>query len=131
MHAAIDSTTAPVRMHIDALDPPEARVTPITPFIDHQELADDDLQGPLREFGNEVEASSGRFEHCQSPTSKPLPIQGAAFRFHGHGCAKVHELVHVVRTSEAHDELIESGHRGDLGLCAISWLRYAQSPQPA
>ena len=63
MQAAIHSPAAPLRINIDALDPPELGISPIAPFIRDQTLSDHHQRRPM--FRDIEHASLGLIEDSQ------------------------------------------------------------------
>ena len=94
-------------MHVQALDPPEGRVPPVTPFVGDQKLADHPRRGLLREFGDDVEASRRGVEHPLRSTAQPIHVHLSALRLQSH-----RRCFQIVRLDRLHQPAIKHLYRG-------------------
>ena len=92
------------RLHVDALDPPEALVAPITPFKGDHECSDDT---PLL-LSDQIEPELRIFQQAGHTSTHRFRVQLAAFCLLGHGHIERGQNRRVLLLGQANLQLIAS-----------------------
>jgi hypothetical protein len=111
MQLSVYAPAPPLRIDIDALNPPELGIPPIAPFICDQALSDDHPGTSV--FRHVKRSPIGPVENSQGPLPQTVWIQGSPFRFPGHGRTKAGQRLDIIEAGGSYYDVFRDHRRAD------------------
>src|SRR6185369_3900850 len=88
VHATVNTPTAVLRAHVDALDPPEVAVSPVAPLLSHHQSADHFAA----ELGDAIEARIRPAKQVAHAGTYDMGPEALALRLERHGAIERDEV---------------------------------------